>query len=72
MQTRKHSAFEAVTNVLVGYSINMAANFILFPIFGWNITLEQNITLGVIYTGISLARSYMLRRFFNQFTTAKK
>lgn len=65
-QTRKHSAFEAVANVLVGYWVNMLANFALFPLFGWHITLQQNLQLGVLYTAISLVRSYCLRRLFNR------
>jgi hypothetical protein len=34
-------------------------------IFGWHISTRENLTLGVIYTGISLVRSYGLRRLFN-------
>jgi hypothetical protein len=70
-QTRRHSAFEAITNVVVGYGINLTANALLFPLFGWHITLAQNIALGVFYTAISLARSYLLRRIFNRYTIAQ-
>lgn len=66
MQTRKHSAYEAIVNVLAGYTVKMIANFTIFPIFGWHITLEQNLLLGVLYTAISLIRSYFLRRIFNR------
>lgn len=64
-QSRRASLTESVANILVGYSVNLAANFTLFPLFGWHITLEQNLMLGIFYTIISLARSYGLRRFFN-------
>jgi hypothetical protein len=64
-QSRKGSALEALTNVAVGYGVNCTANALLFPLFGWHITTTQNITLGVIYTVISLVRSYVLRRFYN-------
>lgn len=66
-QSRAGSATEAIVNVCVGYTINMAANAALFPLFGWDITLKQNLLLGVFYTGISLIRSYCLRRTFNWF-----
>lgn len=66
-QSKKGSAAEAVFNVLVGYTINIIANFSIFPLFGWNITLEQNLLMGVFYTVISLVRSYCLRRAFNRF-----
>lgn len=69
MQLKKHSFIEAWTNIFVGYGINLLANFALFPLFGWHITLKQNITIGIFYTFISLARSYCLRRIFNRITS---
>lgn len=66
-QSRVGSAVEAVANVAVGYTINMLANFLIFPLFGWSLTLGENLLLGVIYTAISLARSFVLRRVFNRF-----
>lgn len=35
------------------------------PLFGWQVTVTQNLALGAIYTGISIARSYAVRRWFN-------
>lgn len=58
-------------NVLVGYAINMMANFTIFPLFGWHITLQQNLLLGIFYTAVSLARSYILRRAFNRMGRAQ-
>jgi NhaP-type Na+/H+ or K+/H+ antiporter len=66
-QSRKGSAYEAVMNVLVGYTINMLANFAIFPLFGWQLSLSQNLQIGVIYTVVSLVRSYCIRRWFNGF-----
>jgi len=65
-QSRRRSLLESFVNILVGYSINFTANLLIFPIFGWHISTRENLTLGVIYTGISLVRSYGLRRFFNR------
>ena len=64
MQSRLDSILEAVTNVVIGFSINFIANLTLFPLFGWEITVLQNVGLGVCYTIISLVRSYSLRRLF--------
>lgn len=44
---------------------SMLANFLIFPLLGWEISLAQNLTLGVFYTLVSFARSYALRRFYN-------
>jgi hypothetical protein len=65
-QSRRHSAYEAIINVVVGMTINLMLNFAVFPLFGWEISLQQNIALGVIYTVVSIARSYTLRRTFNR------
>lgn len=64
-QSRRGSAAEAVINVIVGYAINITANALIFPLFGWQLSLRQNLLLGVFYTVISLVRSYSLRRLFN-------
>lgn len=66
MQTRQQSLFEAVMNVVVGLGVSMALNFAVFPLFGWVISLQQNLMLGVIYTVVSIVRSYCLRRYFNR------
>ena len=65
-QTRKGSLAEALINVLIGYGINLTANALIFPLFGWHISLRQNIALGVFYTFISIVRSYCIRRWFNK------
>lgn len=66
-QSRKGSMFEAVTNTVIGYCINFTANMLIFPLFGMHISLSGNFLMGLIYTAISLVRSYALRRFFNGF-----
>lgn len=68
MQSKKHSFVEAWANIFIGYSINFLANILIFPLFGWHITVAQNIWLGIIYTVISLIRSYCLRRVFTHIT----
>jgi hypothetical protein len=65
-QSRKGSLVESIANIAIGYSINFTANLLVFPLFGWHVSVKQNLALGVIYTAISLARSYALRRYFNK------
>lgn len=64
-QTRLGSFVEAWANILVGFSINYVANLCIFPFFGMHISALNNFYLGLIYTVISLARSFVLRRWFN-------
>jgi hypothetical protein len=64
-QTKIGSFAEAWANILVGFSVNYTANLLIFPLFGFHISLEANFLMGLIYTAISLVRSYVLRRYFN-------
>jgi hypothetical protein len=65
MQSRTMSAVEAVTNVLVGYGIAVVTQVLVFPLFGLTASLGDNLLLGMVFTAVSLIRSYALRRVFN-------
>lgn len=65
-QSRADSFMEALCNVAVGVVISMAANAIFIPLVtGHPVSLASNGALAAIYTAISLARSYAIRRAFN-------
>jgi hypothetical protein len=64
-QSRLGSLIEACINVLIGFSINFAANMMILPLIGFHITAGQNLFIGVLYTAISVCRSYAIRRWFN-------
>lgn len=64
-QTRLGSFIEACINVLIGFAINFCANFLILPLIGFHISVGQNLFLGVLYTVISVVRSYAIRRWFN-------
>jgi hypothetical protein len=64
-QTRLGSFIEAIINVIIGFGINFTANTLIFPLFGFHITPGANLALGLIYTVISVVRSYAVRRWFN-------
>lgn len=65
MQTKTGSVLESVANTVVGWTINFTANLIVLPLFGFNVTPSQAFGIGIIFTVISLVRSYVLRRWFN-------
>jgi hypothetical protein len=64
-QTRLGSLIEACMNVLIGFGINFCANLLILPLIGFNISISDNLFIGVLYTLISVARSYIVRRWFN-------
>ena len=63
-QSCRMSLIEAVTNVAVGYMLAFATQIIVFPWFGLRPSIGQNLALGAVFVGISLLRSYALRRLF--------
>lgn len=66
MQNRLESLTEAITNIAVGYSVSVTSQVIVYPLVGIRgVPLHTNLLIGVIFTGISLVRSYILRRYFN-------
>lgn len=68
MQSKKGSFYEACMNILVGFGVNFVANLVILPLFGFTtLTVGQNFIIGLLYTVISLIRSYVLRRWFNGF-----
>jgi len=52
-------------NVAIGFGINYIANLLIFPLFDMHISLIDNLWMGMIYTIISIVRSYVIRRWFN-------
>ena len=65
-QSRTMSLVESVANVVVGYGVAVGTQILIFPIFGLHTTLVQNLKLGLVFTVVSIARSYMLRRLFEE------
>ena len=63
-QSRLMSLVESVANVIVGYGVAVATQILIFPIFGLHTTLVQNLQMGLIFTGVSIVRSFILRRMF--------
>lgn len=64
-QTRLGSMIEACINVAIGFFINFCANLLILPLIGFHISVGKNLFIGVLYTLISVARSYVVRRWFN-------
>lgn len=64
-QSRRGSLIEAWANIVIGFGINFAANVMILPHFGFNATMGTLGIIGLIYTVISLVRSYCIRRWFN-------
>jgi hypothetical protein len=65
-QTRLGSLIETSINILIGFVINYAMNLVILNgVMGMRIDLMQNLYIGLMFTVVSVARSYIIRRWFN-------
>lgn len=64
MQTKKMSLIETLSSVAIGYIISLAAQMIIFPIFEIEVSLTDNLIIGLFFTVVSIIRGYYVRRLF--------
>jgi hypothetical protein len=63
-QRKRTSLLESVVNCLTGIGIAFAMQVSLFPMFGIHISYSTSGVIALIFTGVSIVRSYALRRLF--------
>jgi len=66
MQSKKMSFLESIINILIGYIIATASTYVILPLYGYDVTTSHALSISLAFTGISLVRSYALRRVFNR------
>lgn len=65
-QSRGMSMIETLTNVVVGLVLAILTQVLAFPVMGLSLRPREHLHLAAIFTCVSLARSYMLRRLFER------
>ena len=65
-QTKKQSIIEVIANTVVGFIISVGVSVFLFPLMGIPVTFGENLGITLIFTVISLVRSFVMRRIFNK------
>ena len=66
-QSKLDSLIEALLSTFIGFVVSFTANLTLMPMLGIPVSLSQNFILTVAFTFISVARSYLVRRFANKY-----
>lgn len=64
-QPRLVSLIEACVNTAIGFVINMAGQYVIFPVLGIAVTHAEHLWIAAFFTVISIARGYGIRRWFN-------
>lgn len=60
------SLAEAIVNVLVGFWISMAVQALVYPAFGIRTSFSADLSIAAIFTLVSIARSFVMRRVFER------
>ncbi|WLA44120.1 hypothetical protein QNJ95_22875 [Bradyrhizobium elkanii] len=58
------SLVEVVTSTLIGFGVSLWANYAVLPLFGFKVKLAESFAITLVFTVISIVRSYLVRRFF--------
>jgi len=66
IRARYLHALESMTNVVVGYAINLVLVYSILHFLGYDIALKDNASMGVVIAGVSFLRGYTVRRIFNR------
>lgn len=66
MQSRKHSIFESITNVIVGLVTSFLIQLVIYPLLDIPVTISQNLIITGVFFIASFVRGYIIRRFFNK------
>ena len=65
MQSKKQSFIESLTSTMIGIIIGIVLNLTILPVFGYPVSLVDSLWISLIFTAISVVRSYAVRRIFN-------
>ena len=66
MQSKKESLIESITNVSVGFVTTLILSPPLYWLANVEINYFQMTHLTLLFTVVSVARSYIIRRWFNK------
>lgn len=66
MQSRRHSLEETIVSTAVGFVVSTILNMTFVPaLLGTKVSMGENLALTAVFTVASIARGYLIRRFYN-------
>jgi hypothetical protein len=65
MQTKKMSLIETLSNTTIGFLISLLTARLVLPQYDCSAAFSATFEITVIFTVVSVVRSYAIRRFFN-------
>lgn len=64
-QSKKQSLIEVMISTTLGYIVALATQILIFPWFDIQVKFSDQLWIGIIFTIVSIARGYCVRRLFN-------
>ena len=66
MQARRWSLVETLLSTLVGFGVTLCTyEWVINPVWHLSTTFHENLAITGVFTFVSIARGYLLRRLFN-------
>jgi len=65
MQSRTLSLIESSLSTAIGFGVALLTQIVVFPLFGIDVTIGDNLGIAALFTGVSIVRGYCVRRLFN-------
>jgi hypothetical protein len=67
MQSWRMSAVESFASTAVGYLVALCTQIVAFPLFGLRVSMTENMGIALVFTVVSICRTYAMRRLFERF-----
>ena len=65
-QNKKQSLTETIISTFIGLAVSLITQIVVFPLYNLDVSFNQNIQITIIFTIVSIARGYLVRRYFNK------
>jgi len=63
-QSRRESFIEALVGTAIGFCVALVGQVFIMQYYGYATTLVHDLGITLFFTGLSIIRSYAVRRFF--------
>jgi hypothetical protein len=63
-QSKLMSMLETCLSTAIGFVVALTTQLLVFPLFGFSPPLSHNLLIGAIFTVVSVARGFLIRRLF--------
>jgi hypothetical protein len=66
MQSKLQSLYESAAKEVVGTSLGLAAQLVIYPMFDIKVSMASNIKLAFCFSTVGVVSNYVVRRMFNR------